>query len=92
MTQECPDTSLPYGPRSTHRTYGHKIYEAHRVLHALNEPRDLHEPAPHKILQGPEPPKSDGRIHYRTSQWLYAVYGLEATHIWPTFGILKTLE
>ena len=59
----------------------------------LNEPRGLHEPAPHRILQGPdEPPKSDGRIHYRTSQWLYAVYGLETTQIWPTFGNLKTLQ
>ena len=42
-----------------------KIYGAHRVSHALNEPRGLHEPAPHRVLQGPdEPSKSGGRVHY----------------------------
>ena len=27
------------------------------------------------------PPRAMGGVHYRTSQWLYAVYGLETTQI-----------
>ena len=86
--------SLPYGSRSTHWTYGHKTYEAHRVSHALNEPRaymNLHLTGFYRVLMSP-PCRSDGRVHYRTSQWLYVVYGLETTQIWPTVGYLETTQ
>ena len=83
-----------YGSRSTHRTYGHKTNGAHRVSHALNEPRGLHEPAPHRILQGPdEPPKS---AHYRSGSTIRPPVALlrlrPRDHKWPSFGIWRPLN
>ena len=66
MTQGLPRYLLAlWLKKYPYSTYGHETYQAHRVSHALYEPKSLHEPAPHRVLQGPdEPSKSGGRVHY----------------------------